>query len=488
MPENFRKAALWVFACGVILRIALALVNTQSNDDHLNVSKIMGYENRIPEAHEVNEAFQPKLYHGTVAVLLKVMPPQSERLQIILAQLISCIAGIFTVLLAYRFFTSEVEFSEKARLISFSLLALNPALIGINAQATNDSFVILFGSSAFYFGWHFFQNWRTTDFCWMSGSAVLAGLSKGNGLTIFLAILAVFVIAFCWAQNNYPRSTVALYGSMFLVSYLALVPSLGPYWKHYRQYGSPFVTNADRLVVLARKEIFRPGTNSMVDGLLTFRFFDMLKNPQNVNDGAADYPLHQKSAWSQLYGRAHSVHFDGWPPLWQVPTGEWRYVTWARLITFDITRLILLFALLPTVLVLTALLRSLTSAGRMFVAGQISKRPLTDWLLDFTTVGYILFLIAYFVKLPDTRVFKAIFIFPAFLAFLMIFARECDRFYAWCEKRKILRTSADTSFAVLLLLYIFDATALFGRLSLGVVYLLLPPDTWNALKNWTRGL
>src|SRR5262249_50244389 len=147
---------------------------------------------------------------------------------------------IFTLFLAYRFLMKELEVSEKVRFIAFSLLALNPVLIGINAQATNDSFVILFGSLAFYFGGRFFQNTQIVDFCWMSVSAVLAGLSKGNGLVIFFAIMAVFAIAFYRTGSTYFRrhGVTARYGLIFLVSYLALVPALGPYWNSYRQYGS----------------------------------------------------------------------------------------------------------------------------------------------------------------------------------------------------------------------------------------------------------
>ena len=490
MQLSFKKAALWVFACGVILRIALALVNEQANDVHINMIKIMAYENRIPKNDEDREAFQPKLYHATVAAFLKILRPQSAQVETILAQLISCAAGIFTVLLAYRFFIAEVEFSEKVRFIAFSLLALNPVLIGINAQATNDSFAILFGSLAFYFAWHFFKNTRTVDFCWMLGSVVLAGLSKGNGFVIFIAILATFAIAF-WRIGNgqyHSRNVIARYGLIFFVSYLTLVPTLGPYWKNYHEYGSPFVTNSDPSLVLARKEIFQPGPTSIVDALFTFRFGDMLRNPERVNRHGP-YPLHQSSAWSQLYGRVHSVHFDAWPPAWQVTTGEWSYAIWARVLMFNITRLILLCALVPTVLMIIGLLRSLVSAGQSLTTVHVSeRRRLTDWLLDFTAVGYLLFLIALFLKYRDANWFKGIYIFPGFLAFIIFFARECERFYAWCKTKTILRSSLNTIFGVLLLLYVVDVTALLGQLSLGVVYLLLPPDTWNALKSWSRGL
>ncbi len=488
MQLSFTRAALWVLVCGMILRVALALINTQANDDHMSVIKIMAYENRIPEAHETWEAFQPKLYHATVAALLKIVPPQSERLQIILAQLMSCTAGIFTLLLAYRFFMSEVEFSEKTRFISFSLLALNPALIGINAQAVNDSFVILFGSLAFYFGWHFFKSQRTSDFCWMSVSAVLAGLSKGNGLVMFFAIMVVFAIALYRAGDIYfrRRSVTALYGFIFLAGYLALVATLGPYWKTYRQYDSPFVTNADP-VLLPYWQAVPSERTGIVESLLTFRFGDMLRNPQRVNYHGP-YPLHQFSAWSQLYGRTHSIHFDAWPPAWQMTTGEWSYAIWARLLMFNITRLILLCALVPTILMLSGLLRSLLSAGRSLTTVQVPERPLTDWLLDFTTVGYLLFLVALFFKYREVVWFKAIYVFPGFLAFLIFFARECERFYAWCAVRKPLRFSVDTIFAGLFLLYVIDVTALLGQLGVGVVYLVLPPGSWNALKHWSRGL
>src|SRR5215468_5726251 len=458
MQLSFKKAALWVFACGVLLRIALALVNDQANDVHMNVIKIMAYENRIPENAEDREAFQPKLYHATVAAFLKILRPQSAQVETIIAQLISCAAGIFTVLLAYRFFISEVEVSEKVGFIAFSLLALNPVLIGINAQATNDSFVILFGSLAFYFGWHFFHDPRNIDFVWMLITATLAGLSKANGLVIFIAILAVFTIGVFRSQGSLSRSTAALYGFFFLAGYLAVVPAVGPYWKFYRLYGSPFVTNADPGAAASSPDK-KPETSAIVDALFTFRFLDLLKNPYRANRWKGDsserlalfnggpFPLHQNSAWSQLYGRTHSVHFDAWPPLWQVPIGEWPYGNWARPLVFNIERLIFLCALLPTLLMLMGFLRSLFSAGRWLTATEGPEHRLSDWLLDFTVVGYVLFIVTLVLKEPENvGWFKSIYVFPGFFAFLIFFARECDHLYLWLKEKNTLRLSADTIF------------------------------------------
>ena len=82
----------------------------------------------------------------------------------------SCAAGIVTLWIALVFLCSEINVSANVRFLSFSLMALNPGLIGINAQATNDSFVILFASPALYSGYHFFEKRRVRDFIGRYGS------------------------------------------------------------------------------------------------------------------------------------------------------------------------------------------------------------------------------------------------------------------------------------------------------------------------------
>src|SRR5688572_29094021 len=146
IETKFAKATLLVFFLGVFLRVTLALINWEANDDHLSVIRIIADENRIPDKDEVDEAFQPQLYHTVVAAVWKTVPTQSHPMRIRIAQLVSCIAGLITLVLVMHFIMSESELSAKVRFISFSLVALNPKLIGINAQATNDSFVILFVS------------------------------------------------------------------------------------------------------------------------------------------------------------------------------------------------------------------------------------------------------------------------------------------------------------------------------------------------------
>jgi hypothetical protein len=470
MAGKFRRLAFIVFCCGVLLRVTLALVNLEANDDHLGTISIIANENRLPVKDETAEAFQPKLYYATVAAIWKIIPTQSLPIRIRIAQLVSCTAGILTLLLALRFFLNQPKVSTKVRFFSFSLLALNPDLIGINAQATNDSFVILFASLALYFGYHFFENHRAKDFSWMTIAVVLAGLSKGNGLVVFVVILAVFVIALLQRRDSSSlgRSKTILYGAIFLVSFFAVVPRLGSYWTNYRRYGSPFVINwspAPFPNVLQRTAVRRPGVRSITESLLTFRFFDMLRTPVSTDDKES-YPQHRTSLWSQLYGRAHFVHFSAWPPSWQLPTGpSWQWLT--RLVWY-LGRLIFLCALFPTILLLIVICKRIVSAtGWMVGDTKDAHVQLGDWLLDLAVFGYIAFVVLYSLRYRDFSFMKAIFIFPGLFGFLILFAHECNHFYTWCKQKRGIQLSADLIFTLLLFFYMTDILILIAQLGAG---------------------
>lgn len=472
MQADFRKLALLVLVCGVILRISLAVVNRAANDDHVSVAKVIAFENRIPEPDELMQAYHPKLYHGTAALLIKLGPRHWPLLPLIVSQLVSCVAGIWTLLLAYRFFMKEIEASDKVRFITFSLLALNPALIGINGQATNDSFVILFGSLAFYFGWHFFQSQRTGDFCWMSVFSILAALSKLNGVIIFIAIVAVFGIALCRTteRNLIPRGKMAIYGLIFLASYLVLVPTLGPYGEEYRLHGTPLRNNAfyksEGRLPFTLPNDSKPGETSIVRALFTFPLINLVKTPiiPVMENG---HPENPTSLWGELYGRTHFVHYDAWPASWRVPKDRF---PWAPNVVQGIGRVILILALLPTVLMLMGLLKSCFSAARRVVSARLSDGRLTEWFLVIFTIGYILFIVALRIQFKDFGAMKAIYIFPGLIGFFVFFQRDCERFYAWCSGNKVWRRSADGVFAGLIILYVVDITIIIGQLSYNWVF------------------
>ena len=55
------KAVVLVFFLGPLLRVILAAVNLEANDNHLEVISVIADHNRIPDTKEFWEAFQPKL-------------------------------------------------------------------------------------------------------------------------------------------------------------------------------------------------------------------------------------------------------------------------------------------------------------------------------------------------------------------------------------------------------------------------------------------
>ena len=83
--KRWMQAALVV---GVALRVLLALVNTDANDNHLAVVEIIAQEHRLPERTETFQAYHPPLYHATAALLWNLAPTDSQHVRIRLAQLL----------------------------------------------------------------------------------------------------------------------------------------------------------------------------------------------------------------------------------------------------------------------------------------------------------------------------------------------------------------------------------------------------------------
>ena len=443
-----------VFAIGSLLRLYLAVVNSEANDDHLAVIRIIADEHRLPRLLDAWEGFQPKLYHVTAAILWNLSPWQSSGVRVRIAQLVSCAAGIATLFIVHRAL-GQRSMSPSVRLLAFALVALNPTLIGLNAQATNDSFVILFVTLALYEGSQFFRTGATQSFVGMTAAAVLATLSKGNGLVIFVAVVLTLVHAVIRAETvaGLSRRKLARFSAAFVAVFLTAVTAFGSYRPNWEDTGDPFETNvppAPLPDLFKRSYVARPGTISIADTYFTFRFVDLLEHPVITSD-AFVYPLHRTSLWSQVYGRAHDAHFAQYPPSWANTTP----------LALTIVRLILVFAIVPTVLLLVGMIRAVVALLR-------NIRPRRDnfdcELRTLAAVGFVAFVVVYSLIYRDFSTMKAEFLFPALLAYVFFIADETER-VARSMRNGWARKGLACAFVALLALYVGDVLVLAVQLT-----------------------
>ncbi|OQY69333.1 MAG: hypothetical protein B6D46_00355 [Polyangiaceae bacterium UTPRO1] len=470
--SGLRAATLAVFVLAALLRLVLACVNREQSDNHVSVIDVMAFEHRIPDydrdRDEVKEAFQPKLYHGTVAAILRLDPstgtwrpcvseyPGSPHV-VWIGQMVNATAGILTLFVVLRFLDLQ-DVSNRTRFFAFALVALNPALVAINAQVTNDSFVILFGSLTLSRGYRFFRDFRRRDFVCMTAAAIAAAMSKATGLPICLAIVLVFAIALAHGSAaGAPRSSSTLgYAAVFAGALLAaltvVAPKLGSYAELYHRYGSPFVTN--RLPEPFPRP-FAPtvftgdaGVRSIAESLFTFRIVDLLRHPVVGNGRGERFPLHRTSVWSQVYGRLSSIRFDDyletWRPLSAAPT--------------NLARAALVLGLFPAALlalgVATAVARAAASPRRV--------RP-HEWLIGMAAAGSTAFLIALALRYRDYTFFKPILAFGGLAAFAALFARGYDSLGA-AAGRRWSAYAGSILLAALVLAYALDDTLLAAQL------------------------
>lgn len=455
MGIAFSRRVEWtILTIGVLLRVYLAAVNAEANDDHLAVIRIMSEEHRIPRLHDAWEGFQPKLYHLTVAMLWSLSPWESATLQVRLAQGVSCAAGIATLFVA-RAGLAQHQMSPSNRLLAFVLIALNPTLIGLNAQATNDSFVILFATISLVAACEFFRTGQRRAFVVMSVATVLATLSKGNGLVVFVAIAATLVHAIVrrHTASRLARGQLVRLAAGFAAFFLAATTVFGSYRPNWEDTGNPFAINGERAPLPHWFEptyVYRPGTTSIADTYFTFRLIDLVRQPAITNE-PRNYPLHRTSLWSQLYGRAHVVHFSQHPPSWKNTSS----------LAFMVARVILVVALLPTALLVAGIVRGAVSVVTQNVRPPAdSGETFVQELLVLTAIGFLAFIVLYSLMYRDFATMKAEFLFPGILAYAVLFGRELDHVARWQGRREWLQRLVRAAFAALLVLYVVDIVIL----------------------------
>ena len=422
--RKYQRVFIMLFFLSVILRLGLAVVNREANDNHMEVVRMIMETHRLPIMFECRECFHPKLFYITAAALLQGLSLSDQNTQIVFVQLLNFAAGVLTLAVIYKFIKEYPSENELPKLFAFALVALNPKFIAINSQASNDTFAILFSTLALFFAYRFFINPTTKHFAYLILFILLAVSTKVTSWIVFAAIFISFPLTL-WSQDE--KTSRKLTNITILLLSVLVLTTLNPltqFVTNTQKFGSPIVNSSKRLPLPGvfkqtshyKEYFFKPGIVSIQDGFFTFKLTDLLNYPLTTN-GEYDYPPQRTSFWSMLYADANSLHFQNWPPSWQTTDDE----------NFTITRGIFILALLPALIFIAGFLLELFALLKaLFERDKQKLRSLSNALFLATSGGYIAFLMLTTLLYRDFAFIKLTYILPGLLAFAWLFMRGTD--------------------------------------------------------------
>ncbi|MGD0750462.1 MAG: glycosyltransferase family 39 protein [Anaerolineales bacterium] len=429
----------------------------------MQVVQLMLASSRLPQKQDCWECFQPKLFHFTVTKVVQVLGLSSLSINglSLVAEIINLLAGLVTLAVAWVFIVRLPVKNKWLKLLAFGLVALNPVLIGINSQATNDTFAILFSTLAIYCTYVFLQRKRIAPFLLAILFAALGIASKTNAWVTAIVIVITLFIQTLSKPGRYLKSAIDAIAFLFAVLLLSVVNPLTQYVTNYEEYGKPVLMNINTLplppLVGITKYNDRGGILSIRDGFFTFKFINLLEHPR-IDYEHDNYPPNRTSFWTMLYASANSASFSNYPPSWTTSGTQ----------GFLLDQGIFILAILPFFLLLMGgLMETFVLLRGIFRRDSIALQNTSYGLFSLTFIGYIAFAILYALLYQTFLVLKAIFIFPALLVFPLLFLRTAEPAYAFLFKR--LKWSVhilDVDIIALVILYIMDIVMIIIRIHL----------------------
>lgn len=445
-----------VFVVSAALRLGLALVNREAFDDHIGVVNLILQTNKLPETPDCSECFQPKLFYfiDAAAIRMADINLDHENSIIIATQLLNFFAGEIILVLAYLLIRQIQLDHHRIGLITFVLVAFNPALIAANSMASNDTFAILFSSLAVYFCWLFLKNSKML-YLFISGILVAMGIAtKTNIWATALAIFLVLIVKGIKEKSSI--GTLSAFAFLLGVSIVTFLNPLGQYLVNLQKYGTPITLNVVKEpfpLFFEKTYVRRPGILSIQDGIFTFKFIDLLEYPR-LTLGTTDYPAHRTSLWTDVYASANSVHFYNSPDSWHTPPD------------FNVSRDIFVLALVPAALLLFGVVSGWINLLRaVFGASNNMLINRSYGLFDIVFIGYIVFIVMLALQYRDFSTMKAIYIYPAIISFVVLFLEAATTFNSLDVKHgKWIQSLFAIIIAFLIIMYIVDASQMFAHL------------------------
>lgn len=394
-----------------LLILALALVNGgYANDDHFTVIELISRFGILPKSTQCWQCYHPKLYHFLVAQVWNLAGISTPYYQHVSAQLFSALTGFVTIYLFLRFIR-PLNFPEALKMLVFAFFALNPRLISIFGQATNDGLIILLGTVNLYAILKLFKRPSLKYSVIAIASLSLGSMTKLNFGVFFIATVIVLA-ALSLLHRNYSLSLKKGYLGTALAGILLSAftfLSFNGYIRDYKENGKLFTYNTPTYELPHLYEldsVYIPGIRSVYSGYFKFHYFDLIRNPHLSYTGKLRFQ-HMHSHFSQVYARFYFLGFDNWPPQWRNDN---------RIIT-AIGKVSLTVGIIPTLLLFIGLFLLVRN---LFRGWENLKRD-ESWIYLLYIAGFLGFSVL-FSLVGRTFVFmKDIYIFPGLLATIVPF-------------------------------------------------------------------
>jgi hypothetical protein len=447
---------LILITVAVSLRIGLAWYNTEANDDHMEIIRLILEKEEAPRITDCWQCYHPKLYHYTNAFIFKSFEISNPLTQTHIAQYLNVIAGSLTLLILYLFII-RLPFSNLIQILSWALMALNPKFMGINVQATNDSFAILFSTGAFWFLFLFLKTGRWRLLLAVLPLAILSALAKGSGIATLLAVeLALIAALFIHLHKKVARNA-ALIGLVVFPLMILMVYPFSDYKRNADDKGSPLAFNIPKLPfpnLIQETHLHIAGVSSLTESLLTFRIFDMIETPYII--GTSEHYLKARtSLWAQVYGRFIYAQYDNHPGAWQP---KLPYV-------HNLGRALLILGLLPLGFLIIGTI-AIPVSGVLALKRRRFKIwfKKSRWFPFFIAMSFILMLIKLNIDFRAYYAMKAIYLFPALLGFLWLTAYGMHLCFKSLQRTPYLQNLFIGLFILLLALQTLSMTGLLQEL------------------------
>ncbi len=313
------KSALIAFVILACIRILFCFLNHDANDNHLQPVELFLIHNKYPAFSECHECFQPPLVYSFVKVVSQLTKQTGYEEFRFVFQAITTLISIAFLYFIFAFHY-RLNLSDKWKLILAVFWGLNPKLITIGSQYTNDNFILLFGMIFITIVISIFKNQQIKWNLLLLGLiAVLAPISKGTGLiltALFCCILFIYLLKAKW---TFLQKAMLFVGALFIV--FISIAYFGNYYKRYLEAGETFAINvrAEPFPVLYGNDTFtvpRPGIKSISEAFGTFYITSLVDSPFIVND-YGDVQKLRRSFWTLLYGQYSNALFEQFPNQWK---------------------------------------------------------------------------------------------------------------------------------------------------------------------------